>query len=546
MKFPRKKWIPLAIAVFLSINCSFADTSYPTAVLSNNHLKAVVYLPDVEKGYYRNSRFDWSSMISSVQYRGHRYFGDCSLPGPTPDMTDRASGFAEEFKTPLGYDSAAPGDSFLKIGAGIFKRIDGASYDFSRQYPLTKPAIWSVTKGDDWIRFESEAAIPPYSYRYVRKVYLDGATIVIDHTLQNTGQADISNRHYSHNFIIVDGMPVGKTYSVEFNFHMLTGNKRKDIVKLDDNRLDFIRALVNGDFVNVNPAGIADACDNTSAMVFNTDKNAGVIVNAKFPVSHYLLHINEKAICPEPFFNINLKPESSTSWQTRYIFFTGIPPVFGKKEIDHNSKTGLASISIDGAEMEEFITTKRSYNIVLLAGRDSIPKIDASVLSDNFSFSVKQAASLNGKAIISLSSPNSKETVDYVLNFVKSAVAAVTASVDSGNSPLNTLDKDLMTSWAAEGDGRWIMFDFGELKSFTGIGIAWFAGDKRKSRFDIEISHDGKNWTRIFSGESSGTTSEIEPLLFNGKKKARFIRITGHGNDMGKWNNIAETVFYQE
>jgi len=534
------------MTVFLSINCSFADTSYPTAVLSNNHLKAAVYLPDVEKGYYRNSRFDWSSMLASVQYDGHRYFGDCFLTGPAPDMSDRASGIAEEFKTPLGYDSAAPGESFLKIGAGIFKRIDGASYDFSRQYPLIKPASWLVTTGNDWIKFESEAALPPYSYRYFRKVFLDGATIVIDHTLRNTGKADISTKHYSHNFIIVDGMPVGRTYSVKFNFHLLTGNKWKDIVKLDDNRLEFIRALGNGDFLNLNPAGIANACDNTSVLVFNTDKNAGVIVNAKFPVSHYLLHINEKAICPEPFFNINLKPESSISWQTRYVFFTGPPPVFDKKEIDQNSKPGLASISVDGAEIEEFITTKRSYNIVLLAGRDSIPKIDASVPSDSFSFSVKQPASLDGKAIISLTSPDSKETMDYALNFVKSAVAAVTASVNSGNSPVNTLDKDLMTSWAAEGDGQWIMFDFGELQSFTGMGIAWFAGDKRKSRFDIELSHDGKNWTGILNGESSGTTAGIEPFPFNGKNKARFIRITGHGNNMGKWNNITETVFYQE
>jgi hypothetical protein len=48
---------------------------YPSAVISNNEVQLKVYLPDAKKGLYRATRFDWSGVIGSVQYKGHEYFG---------------------------------------------------------------------------------------------------------------------------------------------------------------------------------------------------------------------------------------------------------------------------------------------------------------------------------------------------------------------------------------------------------------------------------------------------------------------------------------
>ena len=46
----------------------------PQAEITNGIIKAKFYLPDAEKGYYRATRFDWSGVTPSLEYRGHQYF----------------------------------------------------------------------------------------------------------------------------------------------------------------------------------------------------------------------------------------------------------------------------------------------------------------------------------------------------------------------------------------------------------------------------------------------------------------------------------------
>ena len=47
----------------------------PEARITNGIITANLYLPDNESGYYRASRFDWSGVISSLEYKGHSFFG---------------------------------------------------------------------------------------------------------------------------------------------------------------------------------------------------------------------------------------------------------------------------------------------------------------------------------------------------------------------------------------------------------------------------------------------------------------------------------------
>src|SRR5262249_33472774 len=47
----------------------------PTVEITNDRIRAKLYLPDARRGYYRGTRFDWSGMIGSLEYAGHRYYG---------------------------------------------------------------------------------------------------------------------------------------------------------------------------------------------------------------------------------------------------------------------------------------------------------------------------------------------------------------------------------------------------------------------------------------------------------------------------------------
>jgi len=119
----------------------------------------------------------------------------------------------------------------------------------------------------------------------------------------------------------------------------------------------------------------------------------------------------------------------------------------------------------------------------------------------------------------------------------------VIASADDGNVPKNTVDGDLGTRWSAQGDGQWIQYDLGSVCTLKYMKIAWYMGNARQETFDIEVSVDGQSWSNIFSGVSSGTTLELEQYNFY-TVDGRFVRITGHGNNLHDWNSITEFMAY--
>src|SRR5205814_332451 len=119
--------------------------------------------------------------------------------------------------------------------------------------------------------------------------------------------------------------------------------------------------------------------------------------------------------------------------------------------------------------------------------------------------------------------------------------ASVVASANDGNVPQNTLDKSLATRWSAQGDGQWIRYDLGALANIDHVDIAWYVGDTRISYFDIQVSLDTVTWTKVFSGQSSGQTLQLESYAFP-TTSGRYVRIVGHGNSSSTWNSITEVA----
>ena len=119
-------------------------------------------------------------------------------------------------------------------------------------------------------------------------------------------------------------------------------------------------------------------------------------------------------------------------------------------------------------------------------------------------------------------------------------IATVTASsFQDPHAPANTIDGDMGTRWSAQGDGQWIQFDFGALQQITAVRIAWNLGDTRQANFDIEASLDAQSWVKVFSGQSSGTTTDFE-RFDTPTTLARFARIVNHGNTSNDWASINE------
>jgi len=122
----------------------------------------------------------------------------------------------------------------------------------------------------------------------------------------------------------------------------------------------------------------------------------------------------------------------------------------------------------------------------------------------------------------------------------------VSASGDDGNLPANVLDNNLSTRWSANGDGQWIQFCLDAVKNVKAIQIAFYNGNVRKSKFDVQISQDGNAWTNVLTNaSSSGTSLNLETFTFQAQD-AKYVRILGHGNTVNAWNSFTEVKILTE
>jgi hypothetical protein len=78
------------------------------------------------------------------------------------------------------------------------------------------------------------------------------------------------------------------------------------------------------------------------------------------------------------------------------------------------------------------------------------------------------------------------------------AVARATASgAVERYEAAKAVDGDPATRWAAEGRDHWIQFRLDPSIATDRIDIVWYQAGKREARFDILVSDDGRNWSKV-------------------------------------------------
>ena len=124
---------------------------------------------------------------------------------------------------------------------------------------------------------------------------------------------------------------------------------------------------------------------------------------------------------------------------------------------------------------------------------------------------------------------------------IKSVVASHTPEAE--NIAANTIDGSLSTKWAGEA-GNEIIWDMGEIKPLGFANISLLNGAVRQQYLELHVSEDGKNWTLVFDGASSGKKDNDE--AFDLKNiNARYLKYVNKGNSAGSvWVSITECSIY--
>jgi hypothetical protein len=296
---------------------------YPTHTMKSDALTLTVYLPDAEKGFYRGTRFDWSGVFG-VQFGKHKLFGPWK-DKHDPTNNDDIVGPCEEFgmTSPLGYDAAKPGETFVKIGVGELEKAKDEKYNFFGKYKIVKPGEWKVTTTDSKVTFEQTlTAASGYGYKYTKIVAVQNAEVRIQHVLENTGKLAIATDCYNHNFFNVDGDAVGKNYELEFGFEPkadATKERWNELVKLNGKTLSLTGPLDKGSiFAEVGGFG-PQAKDNRVTMR-HTPSGVSVRATGDKPLKKFNVWGIGSTLCPEPYVALELEPGKRAVWSWTYEF----------------------------------------------------------------------------------------------------------------------------------------------------------------------------------------------------------------------------------
>jgi hypothetical protein len=315
---------PLSLLVALLITCPLLAADYPTHTIKSDQLTLTVYLPDAEKGFYRGTRFDWSGVFG-VQFGKHKLFGPWKGTHD-PANNDDIVGPCEEFgnSSPLGYETAKPGETFVKIGVGELEKAKDEKYNFFGKYKIVKPGEWKVAMADSKVTFEqSLTAASGYGYKYTKIVAVQDAEVRIQHVLENTGKLAINTDCYNHNFFNVDADPVGKNYTLEFGFEPKADAPKerwKELVKLDGKTLSLTGPLDKGSiFAEVGGHGTTDSKENRVTMK-HAPSGVSVRVTGDKPLKKVNVWGIGSTICPEPYVALDIAPGKRAVWSWTYEF----------------------------------------------------------------------------------------------------------------------------------------------------------------------------------------------------------------------------------
>ena len=288
-------------------------------LLKNKNLELHIDLPDEN---YHASRFDWTGKITQVKFQ-NRHLSIAERNDIVNDVL-LGKGFYNEFgiDTALGFEEAALGGWFHKIGIGLLQK-DAEEYLFFNAHKI-RPAKFQVQPATNKIKITCTSdVVHGYAYVLKKEIALRESGFTINYQLGNTGEKIIRTDEYVHNFMALNNALVGSDYELQFPFQLKperfkeTVNGEQQVVfrsnsvgfKGTPNEQFFFSNLSGGEYVQA------------SWELLNHRHKIGICETGSFKTNKVNLWGWKHVISPELFFQIVIPPGESKKWSRTYKVF---------------------------------------------------------------------------------------------------------------------------------------------------------------------------------------------------------------------------------
>lgn len=215
----------------------------------------------------------------------------------------------------------------------------------------------------------------------------------------------------------------------------------------------------------------------------------------------------------------------------------------------------LDTLTVNGEPLVGFASNVYAYTFKHPFGAVEVPIVEAS--SQSGEVTIEGPDSMFGEAVVTVSNPAAPSLdVQYTINFTGFPypenlpepfefveIVDVTATGAHSSGPAQgAIDRDMSTKWTVGGNGPSITFDLGEVQqALNHLIVAFMYNDAYV--FDVELSEDGEDWTRVLTGATSSEDGDGIPQIYPFKDTdARYVRYIARGatDNHDGWTNVME------
>jgi uncharacterized repeat protein (TIGR02059 family) len=217
--------------------------------------------------------------------------------------------------------------------------------------------------------------------------------------------------------------------------------------------------------------------------------------------------------------------------QTAYAGFINV--IDASSTYDPNNDSLIAEWTVP---TDVPVSTVKSLKTEFLA-----PVVDNSEI-ENFKLEVS-----DGRTILTNNFPIT--ILPYKPELAAARITEIEASdYQTPDYPDNILDGNTTTKWSSDGDNKWLVLKLAEPFKISHLVMAFLAGQKFESYFDIYASKDNINWEHILTGAASCKFSGarqvfVFPALYTNKEYS-YLKYVGHGNSLNSMNTVSEIKIF--
>ncbi|MBQ4110217.1 MAG: discoidin domain-containing protein [Clostridia bacterium] len=217
----------------------------------------------------------------------------------------------------------------------------------------------------------------------------------------------------------------------------------------------------------------------------------------------------------------------------------------------------LEGINVNGKPLSKFVKGVSSYNYTTMhpetATVDVIPGEGYDMYSykkgDTFTYVLRQKDRPTNIAVytVTMVKPDRPEVGE--LDIITPEAITASKEPQPANGALNIMDGDMGTRWSADGAGVYTVYEFDEAYEISVFDIAALNPQQRTQAYEIHISNDGVNYTKVYEGNTNFGDELFTRAVIN-PVKAKYVKLVCNnatnmltGSEI-VWNSIVEFYVY--